>query len=164
MTARLYSFVAATALAGSLFLWLALQLPGGEEVTTLIGPRTWPLLILVILLALVVVMVVLLAARGPEQFVGTDEPDAPQDEVVDEAVQRDDASGFTFRHLGVLAATVAYSVAMEYTGYLVATAIFAAVATMILGERKPLRIVLTTGVAVALVAVVFDQLLNIPLP
>ncbi|EPX82281.1 tripartite tricarboxylate transporter TctB family protein [Salipiger mucosus] len=164
MTARLYSFVAASALAGLLFLWLALQLPGGAEVTTLIGPRTWPLLILVIMLALVVLMLVLLVTRGPGQFVTKDDGDTPQEEIADEAVQRDDASGFTYRHLGMLVATIAYTVVMDYTGYLIATAVFAAIANVILGERKPLRILLTTCVAVALVAVVFDRLLNIPLP
>lgn len=53
---------------------------------------------------------------------------------------------------------------MSFTGYLPATAVFAAVVTVILGERRPLRVGITTLIAMALVAVLFDRLLGIPLP
>lgn len=164
MTARLYTFASLTAAAGLVLLWLSLQLPGGAEVTTLIGPRTWPLGIILAMLALVALMLVLLALRGPAQFIEREDEDAAAADMVDGAVTRDDSGGFAYRHIAVLAATIAYTVAMAYTGYLLATAVFAAIATVLLGERKPLRILLTTGTAVALVAVVFDRLLNIPLP
>lgn len=168
MSARLYTFAAAAAVAGLLFLWLALQLPGGAEVTTLIGPRTWPLLILSIMLALVVVMVAVLAFRGPASFEDEDEsdtvPDDPTANATDEAVVRTHKDGRTFRHVGLLAVTVAYTVLMGIVGYVIATALFAAAATATLGERRPLRILLTTAIAVVVVAVVFDRLLNIPLP
>ena len=163
MTARLYTFAGLTALAGLAFLWLALRLPGGEAVTTLIGPRTWPLAILVTLMALVTLLVVLLALRGPAQFAGGDDA-APEEEITDDAVTRDHVHGASWRHLAVLAMAVAYTVSMEWTGYLLSTAFFAAVVTVLLGERRPLRLMMTTGGAVLMVAVVFDRLLNIPLP
>ncbi|TNF21286.1 MAG: tripartite tricarboxylate transporter TctB family protein [Rhodobacteraceae bacterium] len=165
MTARFYSFAAAVGLAGAVFLWLALQLPGGEAVTTLIGPRTWPLLIVVAMLALVALFVILLALRGPAQFAGADDDHMSAEEIAaDAAVIREDAGGSGWRHLAVLAVTVAYTVAMDVTGYLLATAVFAAIVNVILGERRPLRIAICTVAAVLIVAVVFDHLLNIPLP
>ncbi len=167
MTARLYAFAAITALAGLSLLWLALQLPGSAEVTTLVGPRTWPLVILILMLALLALMVALLALRGPDQFVGSDETPPEAAAAVtpeDAAVAHDKAPATGLRYLGVLAATIAYTVAMSFTGYLPATAAFAAVVTVILGERRPLRVALTTLIAVLLVAVLFDRLLSIPLP
>ena len=173
MTARLYVFAIISGLTGLVLLCLTLQLPGGAQVSTLIGPRTWPLGILVAMLSLIVLMLTLLALRGPAQFANADETDyavvsdAPhpmQAKVVDKAVTRDHPGGYIWRHVSIFAATIAYTIGMVFTGYLLATAVFAAVVTLILGERRPLRILLTTTIAVLLVAVVFDRALNIPLP
>lgn len=152
MTARLCAFAISTAVIGLYFLWRAIQLPGGAEVTTLIGPRTWPLAILILMLGLVAVMFLLLALKG-SSFFGTE--DASVDEV--QAVH-------PWRHIGVLGLTIGYIAAMEFTGYLAATAVFAAAINILLGERRPLRVFLTTAAAVVLVALVFDRLLSIPLP
>lgn len=114
------------------------------------------------MLALVALMIALLATRGPAQFVGGE--DAPEVGPADEAVRRDQAAAPHLRYLGVFAATIAYTVGMSFTGYLPATAVFAAVVTVILGERRPLRVGITTLIAMALVAVLFDRLLGIPLP
>lgn len=163
MTARLYAFAAITAITGLGLLWLALQLPGSAEVTTLVGPRTWPLTALLLMLALVALMVFLLATRGPAQFSPEGE-EAVDIGPEDDAVERDEASAPGLRYLGVLAATVAYTVGMSFTGHLVATAVFTALVTVILGERRPLRVAVTTLIAVLVVAVMFDRLLGIPLP
>ncbi|MBR9862877.1 MAG: tripartite tricarboxylate transporter TctB family protein [Rhodobacteraceae bacterium] len=164
MSARLYSFILVTAFSGVVLLWLALQLPGGASVTTLIGPRTWPLFVILAMLAFLALAFVLLILRGPDHFVTKDEELPPEEAVPDDAVLREDASGYRWRFLAVLAVTVAYTVAMEFTGYLAATAVFAAIVNAILGERRPLRILLTTVAAVLMVALVFDRLLHIPLP
>ncbi|WP_343504876.1 tripartite tricarboxylate transporter TctB family protein [Alloyangia pacifica] len=166
MTTRLYTFTAVAFLAGLYFLRHALQFPGSHEVSTLVGPRTWPLGVLVLMLALVVAMAGLLWARGPGQFTGeTDEElaDLPQD-APDETVVRDKVTGQRWRHLVILGLTLGYTLVMSLTGYLIATGLFAFSATVVLGERRPLRIVLNTAVAVLIVSVVFDRLLNIPLP
>lgn len=166
MTTRLYTFTAVAFLAGLYFLRHALQFPSSHEVSTLVGPRTWPLGVLVLMLALVVAMAGLLRARGPGQFTGeTDEElaDLPQD-APDEAVVRDKVTGQRWRHLVILGLTLGYTLVMSLTGYLIATGLFAFGATMVLGERRPLRIVLNTAVAVLIVSEVFDRLLNIPLP
>ncbi|WP_353476605.1 tripartite tricarboxylate transporter TctB family protein (plasmid) [Salipiger sp. H15] len=166
MTTRLYTFAAVAFLAGLYFLWQAAQFPGSHEVSTLVGPRTWPLGVLVLMLALVAAMAVLLWAKGPGQFTGEAEaevPDLPEGEP-DAAVRRDAAPGGNWRHLVVLGLTLGYTLLMSVTGYLVATALFAAATTVVLGERRPLRIGLNTIIAVLIVSVVFDRLLNIPLP
>ncbi len=164
MSARLYSFILVTAFSGVVLLWLALQLPGGASVTTLIGPRTWPLAVILAMLAFVVLAFVLLILRGPDHFITKDDDLPPEETVPDEAVVREDASSYRWRYIAVLAVTVAYTVAMEFTGYLAATAVFAAIVNVILGERRPLRILFTTVAAVLMVALVFDRLLHIPLP
>lgn len=160
MTARLYAFAISTAVIGLYFLWQALPLPGGAEVTTLIGPRTWPLAILILMLGLVAVMFLLLARKGASYF-GTSE--VPEDAVTGE-IDTSVATVHPWRHVGVLGLTIAYTVAMEFTGYLIATAVFAVAVNVVLGERRPLHILMTTAAAIVLVALVFDRLLSIPLP
>lgn len=168
MTARLYTFAIGTAAIGLYLLWQALQLPGSEEVTTFIGPRTWPVAILSLMLALVAVMVLMLVLKAPGYFTDDETPtelpgDATTVPVADEpAVAVEPAH--LWRYAIVLGLTIAYTVVMAYTGYAIATAVFTAAVTVVLGERRPLRILLTTVGAVVLVAIVFDRLLNIPLP
>ncbi|WP_099825441.1 tripartite tricarboxylate transporter TctB family protein [Oceaniglobus indicus] len=164
MTARLYAFATATAVIGLYLLWQAIQLPGGAEVTTLIGPRTWPLGILIIMLALVAVMFVLLFARGAHFFVPGEMSEADADTGTGTDMAADGPVVHPWRHIIVLALTIAYTVAMQFTGYLLATAVFAIAVNIVLGERRPLRIGLTTVAATALVALGFDRLLSIPLP
>lgn len=164
MTTRLYTFAAVTFLAGLFFLWRALQLPGSHEVSTLVGPRTWPMGVLILMLGLVGAMVGLLRAKGPAQFTEETGADDPATDTADAAVKRDTVAGAGWRHLVVLGLTIGYTVVMTVTGYLIATALFAAATTVVLGERRPLRIGLNTLIAVLIVSVVFDRLLNIPLP
>ncbi|WOI58318.1 tripartite tricarboxylate transporter TctB family protein [Palleronia sp. LCG004] len=161
MSTRLSIFVIVTFFVGLGFLWQAAQFPASHEVSTLVGPRTWPFGVLVLLLGLVVVMALLLWTRGAEQFTGPDEVSGSEP---DAAVQRDHLSGRRWPHLMIFGLALGYSLIMALTGYLLATAIFAATATVVLGERRPLRVVLNTVIAVAIVALVFDRLLNIPLP
>ncbi|MBY6006149.1 tripartite tricarboxylate transporter TctB family protein [Salipiger bermudensis] len=163
MTIRLSIFVAVTFLAGLGFLWQAAQFPASHEVSTLIGPRTWPFGVLVLMLGLLAVMALLLWTKGPEPFTGSQDASSPASEP-DAAVQRDHLAGGRWRHLIILGLTLGYTLTMTLTGYLVATALFAALATVVLGERRPLRVGLNTAIAVAIVALVFDRLLNIPLP
>lgn len=170
MTARLYTFVAVTGIAGLYFLWRALQLPGGEQVTTLIGPRTWPVAVLMLMLGLLVLLALLLAVRALDQSAAkAGEHPASQgvfsevaEGVSDPAIRRDDKHAWRF--VGVMVVTILYTMAMKFTGYLVATAIFAAAIALLLGERRPHYILATVVAAVLLITVVFDRLLNIPLP
>jgi len=165
MSARLYSFVFFAVLTGAVFLWFALQLPSGESVTTLIGPRTWPLAIVLAMLTFLALTFVLLVLRGPAQFIALDDDDVPPEDIAkDEAVLREDNNGYGWRYLAVFIVIIAYTIAMEFTGKLISTTIFAAVVTVILGERRPLRVLMTTGVAILVVEILFDRLLNIPLP
>jgi len=164
LTTRLYIFVAASFLSGVAFLWQAAQFPPSHEVSTLVGPRTWPLGVLVLMLLLVVMMGLLLWTKGPEAFTGVDSETVDAGPEADIAVARDEAPGARWRHLVILGLTLGYTLVMTLTGYLVATALFAALATVTLGERRPLRIALNTAIAAAIVALVFDRLLNIPLP
>ncbi|MCT4373343.1 tripartite tricarboxylate transporter TctB family protein [Yangia mangrovi] len=166
MTTRLYTFTAVAFLAGLYFLWHALQFPGSHEVSTLVGPRTWPLGVLVLMLALIAAMAVMLWVGGPEQFTGEPEDKIadPSQETPDAAVVRDKVTGQRWRHLVILGLTLGYTLVMSLTGYLIATALFAAGATVVLGERRPLRILLNTAIAALIVSVVFDRLLHIPLP
>lgn len=166
MLTRLYSFVAIILAAGLLFTSKVIQLPGSQDVTTFIGPRTWPLAVLIMMLVLAVGMVLLLWAKGPGQFTGlSGEADTARPEAAsDEAVTRDDAGGHRWRHLVIFGLAIAYTVLMAQLGYLIATALFAALCTVSLGERRPLHILLNTLIAMLIVSVVFNRLLSIPLP
>lgn len=164
MTIRLYIFVAVTFLAGLGFLWQAAQFPASHEVTTLVGPRTWPFGVLVLMLGLLAIMTAILLSKGAAPFAGADDtPELPED-APDEAILRDEVTGRGWRHMVILGLTVGYTLIMTQTGYLIATVLFALLATLVLGERRPLRVVINTAITTAIVALVFDRLLNIPLP
>ncbi|RKR07632.1 tripartite tricarboxylate transporter TctB family protein [Kushneria sinocarnis] len=145
---------------------LALGLPGSDEVSTFIGPRLWPLTVLVItmLLSILLGLRTLAAGRNAGETAGEAEERAaaPKDDTgADEA---ESPARSRSRHWLLLALVIAWTVAMEFVGFATATVLFAAVATWLLGNRNVLSIVVTTVVSLVLVSVVFNELLNIPLP
>lgn len=161
---RLILFAVLTLLVGGWFLWMTFQLPSAEQVSTLIGPRFWPASILFVMLPLAALMLGIVIVRGTLSRDHAHELAAQAKEV---AHGEDGSMGTVlhrYRWLVVLALTILYTVAMEYTGYLVATLVYAVVLSLILGERVWWRFALVLAVAGVMVALVFDRLLEIPLP
>ncbi|MBZ9559912.1 MULTISPECIES: tripartite tricarboxylate transporter TctB family protein [unclassified Modicisalibacter] len=165
MTRKLYAFIVCVVLGGAFFLTLTWQLPSSEEVSTLIGPRTWPLLVLGAML----VFALMLAIETRIESRKTKDTDATMTEEADGEVAEVDepVAGGIFvrnRHWVLLGLVVLYTVSMGVVGFLWATIAFSLLCSLTLGATRKLTIVMTTLAGAILVQVVFDTLLNIPLP
>jgi putative tricarboxylic transport membrane protein len=68
------------------------------------------------------------------------------------------------RFWGLLILLILYAVALTPFGFYLSSAIFLPVAMLLLGARKPLSIVLTSGGVLLFVYLVFYKLLAVPLP
>ena len=173
MPKPLMIFIATVLIAGGFFMTQTLQLPGSDEVSTFIGPRLWPLMVLAILLIMTLLLFIrtlLTTRRGamPEDHASSD-IQAPIEETLDQENTGDSkenamSQASAWRHWLLLGLIIAWTVAMAYIGFLAATAIFTAAAAWLLGNRRPLPLALTTLAGVFMVSIVFDYLLNIPLP
>ncbi|MGQ7247724.1 tripartite tricarboxylate transporter TctB family protein [Halomonas sp. V046] len=156
-----------------------LQFPSSEDVSTFIGPRLWPLMLLIILLGLGGLLLATNlrqarrdtadAAPARQDTVDADLPPSPAPDTDRGAATVADAnaepSGWAAtRHWWLMAITLAYTLLMPVTGYLIATLAFALVATWLLGARHWGAIVITLAVAGLMIQGVFAYLLGIPLP
>jgi putative tricarboxylic transport membrane protein len=140
---------AAVTLFGAFALWKAFEI---EQPTAYrpMGPRVFPVLISVALIVLGVLFVV-------ETLRGAD----PE---VEQHVATELRTADHFQVVLVVGLLVAYTLAFDRLGYVVATTVFLPAAARILGSRQVLRDVVV-GVAVAIAAfVVFTKLLSIDLP
>jgi len=68
------------------------------------------------------------------------------------------------RFWGLLILLILYAVALTPLGFYVSSAIFLPMAMLLLGARKPLSIILTSGGVLLFVYLVFAKLLAVPLP
>lgn len=165
-----------------------LDFPSSEDVSTFIGPRLWPLSLLLLLIVLSAVLLVstrmsqakerasdaeaAMAKTAPATDPGQ-QADAGQDsaaEITPNATS-DDAGvalnpGFLAanRHWWLMGTTVAYTLLMPAIGFLLATVIFTLACTLLLGARHWAALLATVVIAVALIQGVFSTLLGIPLP
>lgn len=163
MQAKVMTFSAAIILLAIVALIPTLQLPSAEEVSTFIGPRLWPLCLLIALLGLgSFLLLTTWRSRHPKI-----------DEEEERRAEKDDgkADTFTFaqslaatRHWWLMLGTVAYTLLMQSIGFLLATIVFTFFCTLLLGARYWVAILATVVVAVVLIQGVFSYLLGIPLP
>ncbi|MCP1313926.1 MULTISPECIES: tripartite tricarboxylate transporter TctB family protein [unclassified Halomonas] len=153
MQARITLFALGIVSLAGVALYPTLQFPSSAQVSTFIGPRVWPLTLIVVLLVLGVVLLALTwrdRARAP----ASDEP----------APQRPALVAGRFRHWWFIAAAVGYTLLMQSVGFLVASLVFTLLGTLLLGARSWVTIVITLIVAAALMQGVFVTLLGIPMP
>ncbi|MBW1645233.1 MAG: tripartite tricarboxylate transporter TctB family protein [Deltaproteobacteria bacterium] len=68
------------------------------------------------------------------------------------------------RFWGLFILLVVYSASLTRAGFYLASAVFLPLAMLLLGARKPLTIVLTTGGVLLFIYLVFARLLAVPLP
>ncbi|MFM9269682.1 tripartite tricarboxylate transporter TctB family protein [Halomonas elongata] len=161
MRKPLYVFIGCVMVTAGFFLAVTWQLPSSDEVSTLIGPRLWPLMVLVLMLVFSVLLLIQTRRKARED-VGEESGPSTSDTSAEQpglwcALE-------VYRHWLLWALVIAYTVGMEAIGFLPATVIFTLLATLVLGARHLRSIVLTTLAGALMVAVVFESLLNIPLP
>ncbi len=155
LKARMVLFCLIVLVTSLMLLVPTMQLPSGNEVTTRIGPRFWPFWILALLAAGAAVQLVLSLFSNAYE-----ERPSKKEQTSSDKLTWLQAN----THIVVFVATMIYLYAMTHFGYLITTPIFACVVSFALGERNIKRLALTTLVAALIVAVVFDFLLEIPLP
>ncbi|WP_043529699.1 tripartite tricarboxylate transporter TctB family protein [Litchfieldella xinjiangensis] len=161
MQAKVMTFSAAIILLAIVALIPTLQLPSAEEVSTFIGPRFWPLCLLIALLGLSSFLL-LTTWRSRHQKIDEGE-ETSSDEANGKAGTATRTLAAT-RHWWLMLGTVAYTMLMQGIGFLLATVVFALFCTVLLGARHWGAILATVVVAVVLIQGVFSYLLGIPLP
>ncbi|WP_163576460.1 tripartite tricarboxylate transporter TctB family protein [Halomonas faecis] len=156
MQAKVTLFAIAILLLALVALVPTLQLPSAEEVSTFIGPRLWPLSLLVTLLVLGGFLLV-------TTWRNTHRSRTKKTEEDESAPPRRFSLAAT-RHWWIMAATLAYTLLMQAVGFLPATVVFTVFGTWLLGARHWVAILATVAIAVVLIQGVFAFLLGIPLP
>lgn len=157
MHAKVMTFAAAILLLAIVALIPTIQFPSAEEVSTFIGPRLWPLCLLVALLVLGSFLLVTTWQSSRREAADKSE-DSTSDSITS---TRSIAAS---HHWWLMLGTVAYTLLMLATGYLLATVVFTLFCTLLLGARHWGAILATIVVAVVLIQGVFSYLLGIPLP
>lgn len=160
MYARISLFAIAVVLLGLASLVPTLQFPSSAEVSTFIGPRVWPLSLLIALIGLGCALLLITwrdARRGTRYDDEQEATPSPQGETT----QR-----LTFastRHWWLIATTVLYTWLISLIGFLLASITFTFVCTLLLGAHSWRTVLITVVVAAVLMQGVFVMLLGIPL-
>ncbi|HLR97642.1 MAG TPA: tripartite tricarboxylate transporter TctB family protein [Jiangellaceae bacterium] len=166
--------VAAVLLAGAIVLRLNIDdLVRGRE-GNYIGPAFWPGILLtigIVLSAIYLVLTVIWARREDRGHEHEPQP-APGAELAAEAPAAGDSADEDLTHHGSVAKTVVGAILL--TGYIYlmtgpmgfapATVLFTAAFLLLAGERRWYVLVLVPIVAVAVVILVFTQMLSVALP
>ncbi|AQU83930.1 MULTISPECIES: tripartite tricarboxylate transporter TctB family protein [unclassified Halomonas] len=162
MHARISLFALAVVLLALISLVPTLQFPSSAEVSTFIGPRVWPLALIIALLGLGGALLLITwrdARRGTTYDDESEALSQPQSAPV--TTQR-----FTLastRHWWLIATTLIYTWLISEVGFLFASIAFTLVCTLLLGARSWRTILITLVVATLLMQGVFVMLLGIPL-
>ncbi|MCG7600131.1 tripartite tricarboxylate transporter TctB family protein [Halomonas sp. McH1-25] len=156
------TFAAAIVLLAIVALIPTLKFPSAEEVSTFIGPRLWPLCLLVALLVLGSFLLATTWRSSRSEAVNNRE-ESTSDPTNSEA-STSTRSRTATHHWWLMLGTVAYTLLMQATGFLLATVVFTLFCTLLLGARHWGTILATVAVAAVLIQGVFSYLLGIPLP
>ncbi|WP_447044657.1 tripartite tricarboxylate transporter TctB family protein [Vreelandella sp. H-I2] len=162
MHARISLFAFAVVLLALVSLVPTLQFPSSAEVSTFIGPRVWPLTLVIALLGLGSALLLITwrdARRGTIYDEVPEEKSPPQNDPV--TAQRFTLA--TTRHWWLIAATIIYTWLIGMVGFLIASIAFTLVGTLLLGARSLRTILITVLIATLLMQGVFVMLLGIPL-
>ena len=112
-------------------------------------PNTWPKVLSII--AIILSMLILVAPKAPA-------PESGGVDGIDLTRLGDYKIGSAF---GLIAAMVLYALALRPVGFLAATIVFLVGAGWILGERKPVRMVLISAVAAGVIWYLVQETLGI---
>ncbi|WNL42649.1 tripartite tricarboxylate transporter TctB family protein [Halomonas sp. PAMB 3264] len=162
MHARISIFALGIVLLAVVGLYPTLQFPSSAQVSTFIGPRVWPLTLLIILSVL---GIALLALTWRDRARARARARANVD--IEEKRPSDNSGAFSIgrtRHWWFIAAAVGYTLLMQVAGFLIASVVFTLAGTLLLGARSWITIAITLVVAVVLMQGVFVSLLGIPMP
>lgn len=164
MNTKLTLFAIVVMVVAAAALIPTLQLPGSEEVSTLVGPRLWPLSLVVALMAFGAFLLVDTRKQARKEV----DSSMPR-ESNDKPIELAQAAGNRWsiaanRHWYLIAMTVIYTLLMQTLGFLPSTVAFALAMSWLLGARHWGLILATVAIAVVLIQGVFVFLLGIPLP
>ena len=178
MHVRIYLFATAIIVLALASLPATLQFPSSAQVSTFIGPRVWPLTLIVMLLLFGGALLVMTWRDGQRRAQRSLQGITPMDGM-SQADSEDESRGRVMqeeypparmlslaatRHWWLMAATVGYTLLMQVIGFVAASVLFTLVCTLLLGARRWWVIAITVAVAVVLMQGVFVILLGIPLP
>lgn len=164
MNTKLTIFAVVVMVVAAAALIPTLLLPGSEEVSTLVGPRLWPLSLVIALMAFAAFLLVdtrKQVRREADSSTPCESTNKPSESGQTTVNRWSIAAN---RHWYLIAMTVVYTLLMQALGFLPSTVIFALAMSGLLGARHWGLALATVAIAVVLIQGVFVLLLDIPLP
>lgn len=166
-------FTILTIVFSLIFLFATFDIPSGDSVSTVVGPRFWPLMLLILLLVLstlnlVISYLVKEKVEIAEEVELLSKLEIDTDILGD--VNEESKSGVDqsiiskYNHWFLVAIVILYTILMGIVGFLIATIIFISVCAMLLGLRSKKQLIVTSLISSFVVYFIFAYLLNIPLP
>lgn len=162
MHARITLFALGVVSLAMVSLYPTLQFPSSAQVSTFIGPRVWPLTLLIVLFVLGIVLLAITWRDRKQALIS--EPQATTDTATETAPTSSRFSLGRTRHWWFIAAAIAYTLLIQSIGFLIASLIFTFIGTLLLGARSWMTIAITLVLAAVLMQGVFVSLLGIPMP
>ncbi|MGO3700004.1 MULTISPECIES: tripartite tricarboxylate transporter TctB family protein [Halomonas] len=162
MHARITLFALGVVSLAVVSLYPTLQFPSSAQVSTFIGPRVWPLTLLIVLFTLGIVLLAITWRDRKQALIS--EPQATTDTATETAPTSSRFSLGRTRHWWFIAAAIAYTLLIQSIGFLIASLIFTFIGTLLLGARSWMTIAITLVLAAVLMQGVFVSLLGIPMP
>src|SRR5699024_3923793 len=156
-------FIFVTYIVAIAFLILSFEIPGSEEVSTLTGPRQWPMVL--IFFILILNSIFLFNTLRNKNEMNDEEPEEltdgleevltdEQKEFTKNAVQKteDTKAGWkSYRHYILIGLMLVYLVLLTFTNFLIATIIFFPLCSILMGERNKITIAVSSVLATFLV-------------
>lgn len=162
MHARITLFALGVVSLAVVSLYPTLQFPSSAQVSTFIGPRVWPLTLLIALFTLGLILLAITWSDHKKAL--ATEHQSTSDTAAETALSSSRFSLGRTRHWWFIAAAIAYTLLMDSVGFLIASLIFTFIGTLLLGARSWLTIAITLVIAGVLMQGVFVSLLGIPMP
>ncbi|MGO1602808.1 MAG: tripartite tricarboxylate transporter TctB family protein [Halomonas sp.] len=145
MHARITLFAFAVVLLALASLIPTLQFPSSADVSTFIGPRVWPLALLIALFGLGSALLLMTWRDVRRGITYGDEPEANATTQRNVAVLQRFTLAST-RHWWLIAATLIYTWLISLVGFLLASLAFTLVGTLLLGARSWRTILITVAI------------------
>jgi putative tricarboxylic transport membrane protein len=148
-----YSIVIALA---SFFLMSTSQIHSANN-TTVLGPKTWPYIVLILMLVLAIMGVIKTFITSKkvagEQAVETSEAEEPEKRIFNIPMS-----------LVSILSIILYAVGLYFLGFIISSILFLYLLTQVLGSKKQLFTILFSVIMTAFFVGLFSILLEVPLP
>lgn len=151
-----------------IFLFLTLGLPSSNEVSTMSGPATWPLILLIFILVLnTMALLSTIFERNKVHDAQQKEDKVIPNEVltiVEEVKNEGEEELNKKKQFFLILITGFFILAINLIGFIISTAIFFVVCSYTFGMRNKWGLIFISILASVLIHGLFEKVLNVPIP